>query len=72
MILYETSNYFDMARSLYELLFAMTYYRSRNLRNLPKYLDRTFICRSYSCSTISLKCCNIDTNVCSIAYRLQF
>ena len=26
MILYETSNYFDMARSLYELLFAMTYY----------------------------------------------
>lgn len=26
MILYETSNFFDMARSLYELLFAMTYY----------------------------------------------
>ena len=41
MILYETSNYFDMARSLYELLFAMTYYRSRNLQNLHKYRDPT-------------------------------
>ena len=44
MILYETSNYFDMARSLYELLFAMTYYRSRNLQNLHKYRDPTSTC----------------------------
>ena len=46
---------FDVLWSLYELLFAMTYYRSRNLQNLHKYRDPTFTCRSYSCSTICLK-----------------
>ena len=71
MILYETFNYFDMPRSLYELLFAMTCYRSWNSQNLRKYRDPTFTCRSYSCSTICMKCCNIDTNVRNIACRLQ-
>ena len=55
---------FDVLWSLYELLFAMTYYRSRNdLQNLPKYRDPTLTCQFYSCSTICLKCCNINTRM---------